>query len=172
MSVWRVFIAVTLGVILVLSGGNLGGSFAGMLRVALSFFTAPFIYLRDALTGMRNSGADEQSYQRSRVFMMFRWSKLLYLGLLVWCLLSLSSGLTSSLVSLYPSAEIAQGRMLDEQITQLEAQVESANETVASAGAPEFRQQLGRSATRRSPRINGRCKAIQRSCRALRSAGR
>ncbi len=137
-----VFIAVTLGVILVMSGGNLGDSIAGMLRVAFSFFTAPFIFLRDALTGMRSAGEEEQHYKRSRIFMMFRWSKLLYLGLLVWCLLMLSSGVTSSLVSLYPSAEIEQGRMLDEQIVQLEDQVASANQAVAAAGAPEFRDQL------------------------------
>jgi hypothetical protein len=137
-----VFVAVTLGAIVVLSGGNLGGSLAGMLRVAFSFLTAPFIYLRDALTGMRNSGEEEQNYKRSRVFMMFRWSKLLYLGLLVYCLLQLSSGITSSLVSLYPRMEIEQGRMLDEQIAGLESQITTANQTVTAAGAPEFRQQL------------------------------
>lgn len=137
-----VFAAVSLGVLVVMSGGNLGDSIGGMLRVALSFFTAPFVFLRDALTGMRTSGEEEQHYKRSRIFMMFRWSKLLYLGLLVWCLLMLSGGITTSLISLYPRYEIEQGRVLDEQIVQLEAQVATANEAVAAAGAPEYREQL------------------------------
>jgi len=137
-----VFVAVTLGVILALSGGNFGGSIGGILRVAFSFFTAPFIFLSNALAGMRTSGEEEQHYRGSRIFMMFRWSKLLYLGLLIWCLLILSGGITSSLLTLYPSYEIEQGRLLDEQIVDLQSRVATANEAVADAGAPEYRQQL------------------------------
>jgi len=137
-----VFVVVSLGVLLVLSGGALGDTIGGMLRVAVGFFTAPFVFLRDALTGMRKSDEDVQRYRRSRIFMMFRWSQLLYLGLLVWCLLMLSSGVTTSLISLWPRYEIEQGRVLDEQIASLEGQVASANEAVAAAGAPEYRETL------------------------------
>jgi|CXWL01.1.fsa_nt_gi hypothetical protein len=142
-----VFIAVSLGVLMVLSEGKLVEALKSILRVIVTVFTTPFVFLRDALAIIRASGENEQDYERSRVFMMFRLNRIQYLVLLVICLLTLSSGVTTSLLSLYPSSEIAQGRMLDEQIDGYEAQVQTANEAVASAAAPGFREDLQTRAT-------------------------
>lgn len=130
------------GVILVLSGGKLGETLGAMFRVFVTFFTTPFVFLRDALGVMRDASDNEQDYQQSRVFMLFRLNKLQYLGLVVVCVLVLASGITSSVVSLWPTMEIERGRQLSEQITTLEAQLATAQEAAASAGAPDYRQQL------------------------------
>lgn len=130
------------GVILVLSGGKLGETLGAMFRVFITFFTTPFVFLRDALGVMRDASDNEQDYQQSRVFMLFRLNKLQYLGLVVVCVLVLASGITSSVVSLWPSMEIERGRQLSEQITELEAQLATAQEAAAAAGAPDYRQQL------------------------------
>ena len=114
-----VFVAVTAGVIVVLSGGKLGEQLSGMLRVFVSIFTTPFVFLRDALAIIRTSSESEQDYARSRVYMLFRLNRIQYLGLVILCLLTLSSGVTSSLLSLYPSQEIEQGRQLSQQVNDL-----------------------------------------------------
>ncbi len=130
------------GVILVLSGGKLGETLGAMFRVFITFFTTPFVFLRDALAVMRDASDNEQDYQKSRVFMLFRLNKLQYLGLVVVCVLVLASGITSSVVSLWPTVEIERGRQLSEQITQLEAQLATAQQAATAAGAPDYRQQL------------------------------
>lgn len=137
-----VFAAVSLGVVLILSGGRLGDSLGAMLRVAFTFFTTPFVFLRDALQMLREAGEEEEDYKRSRVFTMLRFNKLQYLGLLVLCLLMLSGGITASLINLYPSYEIAEGLRLDEEIERLQVELARANEHAASVAAPDFREQL------------------------------
>lgn len=137
-----VFVAVTAGVIVVLSGGKLGEQLSGMLRVFVSIFTTPFVFLRDALAIIRTSNESEQDYARSRVYMLFRLNRIQYLGLVILCLLTLSSGVTSSLLSLYPSQEIEQGRQLSQQVNDLQRQLVEANQAVTAAGAPGFRENL------------------------------
>lgn len=139
---WIVFGVITLGVLSVLSGGNVGDTLGGMLRVAFTFFTTPFVVLRDALANMRSAEDEEQDYRGSRLFLWFRASKLEYLLLLIVSLLILSSGVTSSVLSLYPQYELAEGRRLDAEIQRLETEVARANEAVAAANAPGHRDQL------------------------------
>ncbi|WP_395647511.1 hypothetical protein [Terricaulis sp.] len=136
------FAAVTAGVLVVLSGGRLGESIGSIFRVALTIFTTPFVFLREALNIIRTAGESEQDYEGSRVFMLFRLNRIWYLLLLLICLLVLSSGVTSAALSLYPSAEIARGKALSEQVAELETQLEQANAQVTAAGAPDFRQGL------------------------------
>jgi hypothetical protein len=137
-----VFLAVSAGVLFVLSGGRLGPALLGILRVAVTIFTTPFVFLRDALVIITNAGDEERDYQRTRVFMLFRYSRIQYLVLLVAALLVLAGGITTSLLSLYPQAEMAQSRQLTEYIDQLREQVSAAEDTVETAGSPEGRQAL------------------------------
>ncbi len=130
------------GVILVLSGGKLGETLGAMFRVFITFFTTPFVFLRDALKVMRESGDNEQDYKESRVFMLFRLNKLQYLGLVVVCVLVLASGITTSVVSLWPTMEIERGRQLSEEITRLEGELATAQGAASQAAAPDYRQQL------------------------------
>lgn len=137
-----VFAAVSAGVLMVLSGGRLTDAVGGIFRVALTVFTTPFVFLRDALKLIREAADQEQDYEHSRVFMLFRMNRIYYVILLVICLLVLSGGVTTAALSLYPSQEIAQGKALTEQIEQLQTQLDQANQQVAAAGAPDFRQGL------------------------------
>lgn len=134
--------AVTFGVLTLLSGGQAASALGGMVRVALGFFTAPFVFLRDALTAMRTNSEEEADYRGSRVFMLFRLNRLQYLGLLIVCVLSLSSGITTSLVGLYPQAELAAARSLDEAIQRVDADLATANAAGADAQAQGGAQQL------------------------------
>lgn len=142
-----VFLAVSAGALMVLSEGKLIEALKSILRVIVTIFTTPFVFLRDAMEIIRSSGENEQDYERSRTFMMFRLNRIQYLTLLVVCLLTLSSGVTTALFSLYPSAEIEQGRMIDQQIEGYSAQLEEANAALAAASAPGHREQLQASAT-------------------------
>lgn len=137
-----VLACVTGGTIAVLSGGNLGGALGSMFRVFLTFFTTPFVFLKDAMGIIRGSAEAEEDYKQSRVFMLFRGSRLQYLGLLVLCILVLSSGITSSLLTLYPSAEIAQSRALADEYANRQLALEAAQEAATAAASPDYRQQL------------------------------
>jgi hypothetical protein len=155
-----VFLLVSAGVIVVLSGGRLGDALGGMFRIFLTIFTTPFEFLRDAIRIMRTSKDEEQDYAGSTVFVMFRGNRIQYMLLLVLCLLILSGGLTTALISLYPSGEIAYHRQLSEQVRGLEQETEAAQQAVDRAAAPEYREQLAtaraeaRSAYERVARAN------------------
>lgn len=137
-----VFLVVAAGALSVLSEGRLGEALGGLFRVLLTIFTTPFIFLRDALATVRTSGDEEQHYQRTRIFMLFRYSRIQYLGILIICLLVISSGVTSAVMAMYPQSEIDAGRALNEQVRQLRADIEIAEGEVTSGASPEARQQL------------------------------
>jgi hypothetical protein len=134
-----VFGVVTVIVLMTLSGGRLGEAVGSIFRVLFTFFTTPFVFLRDAMTLVRTSEESEQDYRESTVFMLFRANRIQYVLLLLLCLLLLSSGITSGVLSLYPQAEIEQGRALSAQITQLETDLQTANTALANTSAPGFR---------------------------------
>jgi len=161
-----VLAVVSAAVILVISGGRLGEALGSMFRVFVTIFTTPFVFLRDAMTAIRTSSDSEQDYQQSRVFMLFRLSRLQYLALLVFCLLILSGGITSSLLSLYPAAEIQRTEELTSEIGQLEQELASANDAAASASAPDYRQRL---ATHRSEARNAYVQQIQSNAAFMQS---
>lgn len=142
-----VFLLLSAGVILVLSEGRLGDAIGGMFRIFLTIFTTPFEFLRDAIRIMRTSKEEEQDYAGSTVFVMFRGNRIQYMLLLVLCLLMLSGGLTSALMSLYPGAEIEYHRQLSEQVRGLEREVEAAQQGVDRVAAPEYREQLATART-------------------------
>ncbi len=144
---FAVFVAVGLGIILVFSGGKLGDTLAAMLRVAWTVLSTPFVFLRDAVTLIRTSGESEQDYAGSTVFMLFRGNRILYLLLMLGCILLLSSGVTSSLLSLYPQAEIERGQQLTAEIARLETELEGANQEAATAGSPQHAETLQTQAT-------------------------
>ncbi len=137
-----VFLLVGAGVLLVLSGGALAQSLAGLLRVFLTIFTTPFEFLRDSLSIIRTARDTEKDYYRTRIFMLYRYSRLQYFALLFLALLVLCAGITSSLLSLYPQAEIAQRRALSEQITQIRTDIDTARKEASEASRPERRQEL------------------------------
>jgi hypothetical protein len=137
-----VFAAVSGGVVFAMSGGRLAASLLGILRVAVTIFTTPFVFLRDALTVVRATNEAEQDYAQSSVFVLFRFNRIQYMALLVLSLLILSGGVTSSILMLYPQAEIARSRALSAEIAQLETEIAAANEAAATASAPGFREGL------------------------------
>lgn len=137
-----VFAAVSAGVIFVLSGGRLVEALLGILRVAVTFFTTPFAFLRDALAIIRSSGEAEKDYVRTRVFMLYRYSRLQYLGILLISLLALSGGITTALISLYPQEEMAQARAVGDYVKQMREQVREAEQAVTAAASPDNRQAL------------------------------
>lgn len=137
-----VFLAVSAGVLMVLSGGQLMSALGGILRVFVTVFTTPFVFLRDALTILRSSGEAEQDYRKTRVFMLYRYSRIQYLGILVISLLALSGGITASLISLYPSGEMAQHKALSEQIRSLQDDIKATEKDLAAAATPAHRKTL------------------------------
>ena len=137
-----VFGIVTCLVLTALSGGHLGEAIGSIFRVLFTFFTTPFVFLRDAMTLVRRTEESEQDYRESTTFMLFRANRIQYVLLLLLCLLVLSSGITSGVLSLYPQAEIEQSRILSEQVTQLETDLQNANAAATNTQAPGFREEL------------------------------
>lgn len=137
-----VFGVVTCLVLTALSGGRLGEAIGSIFRVLFTFFTTPFVFLRDTMTLVRETESAEQDYRKSTTFMLFRFNRIQYVLLLLLCLLLLSSGITSGVISLYPQAELEQSRILSEQVTQLETDLQSANAATATTQAPGFREAL------------------------------
>lgn len=137
-----VFLAVGAGVIFVLSGGRLVEGLSGIFRVGLTIFTTPFVFLRDALALLRGSAEAEQDYQRTRVFMLFRYSRIQYLLLLLAAVLVLSGGITTALISLYPQQELQAGRALNDRVRELREQVREAEAAVRASAQPGHREQL------------------------------
>lgn len=137
-----IFAIVTLGVIFFLAEGRLGDAVVAIFRVFLTIFTTPFLFLRAALTNLRNSRDSERDYQYSRVFMLFRLNQIQYLVLLLVCLLTLAGGITMSALSFYPQAEIEQGRLLSQEVEQLQAELDAANQASSAALAPSALQAL------------------------------
>jgi hypothetical protein len=132
-----VFVAVSAGAIFVLSRGRWLESLSGLFRVALTIFTTPFVFLRDALVIIRAAATVEQDYARTRIFMLFRYSRIQYLLIFVGTLLVLSGGMTASLMSLYPREELEVGRVLSERIRGLRADIDAATEQARQAGSPD-----------------------------------
>ncbi|MEQ1493816.1 MAG: hypothetical protein ABL932_25065, partial [Terricaulis sp.] len=89
----------------------------------------------------------EQDYVKSTVFMLYRANRIWYMALLVLCLLILSGGITHAVISLYPGAELQQSRALQEQITQIETEVEAANQAVSAAASPGNAERLAAART-------------------------
>jgi ElaB/YqjD/DUF883 family membrane-anchored ribosome-binding protein len=137
-----VFLAVSAGAIFLLSGGQWLQALAGMFRVALTIFTTPFVFLRDALVIIAGARDAEQDYARTRVFTLFRYSRIQYLGIFIGTLIVLSTGITASLMQLYPRAELESHRILSERIRDLREQEDSANEELRAAGSEEQRNAL------------------------------
>lgn len=137
-----VFIAVSVSALWALSGGKLLEAFGGIIRLIITLFTTPFMFLRDALSIVRASAEAEQDYVRTRTFMLFRYSRLQYLTILVVALLVLSAGVTSALLSLWPAEQIAQGQAAASYVQNLREQVAEAQTAVNQASSPEQRQTL------------------------------
>lgn len=137
-----VFGVVTALALSVLSEGRLGEAVGGIFRVLLTIFTTPFTFLRDALNTVRTSSEEEQHYERTRLFMLFRYNRIQYLLILIVCLLVIASGVTGAVMAMYPQAEIEASRSLNEQVRDLRAEIEVAEGEVTNAGAPGARQQL------------------------------
>lgn len=137
-----VFLAVSAGVLMLFSGGNLLDALRQLLRVALTFFTTPFVFLRDSLATLRRSEDEERAYAQSRLFTLFRVNRLFYLGILTASLLTLSGGITKSLVSLWPSEEFARAHAQTEHIKQLREQIAVTETSARAAGDSSQRTAL------------------------------
>jgi hypothetical protein len=144
-----VFAAVSAGAILVLSGGQLVDALGGLLRIFITIFTTPFKFLRDAIDRVRNAREAEQDYEKSSVFLLFRANRIWYGIIFVLCLLILSGGITTAVLSLYPGGEMQQVELLDEQIEQIETELATArNEAIVPAeAAPNNAAQLEQART-------------------------
>ncbi len=139
-----VFIAASLGIVSLFAGRDWLEALFGMFRVFFTIFTTPFVFLRDALTVIRNSSEAEQDYARTRVFTLFRYSRIQYLFIFIGALLILSAGLTSGALSLWPKYELEQRQALLGQIVEIQSQIEATNQSMGAAAAPDFRANLER----------------------------
>jgi hypothetical protein len=139
-----IFIAATLGLVTLFAGRDWLEAVFGMFRVFFTIFTTPFVFLRDALTVIRNSSEAEQDYAQTRVFTLFRYSRIQYLFIFLGALIILSAGATSGALSLWPRYELAQRQALLEQIVEIESQIEATNQSLGAAAAPDFRANLER----------------------------
>lgn len=137
-----IFLLISAVVLYALSGGRLRQTLAGLLRVFLTIFTTPFEFLRDALTIIRTARDSEQDYYRTRIFMLYRYSRLQYFALLFAALLVLCAGITASVLSLYPQAAIAQRAALAEEIEQVEKDIIDAKQEVSLAATPQRKAEL------------------------------
>jgi hypothetical protein len=136
------FLLVSLLVIAAFSRGALTASLAGLFRVAWTILSTPFDFMQKAMTVIRTSKDDEAVYADSRVFTLFRLNRIQYLALLVVGILILSSGITSSLFSLYPQQEIAQSQAISQEVKRLEEAVTAAQAVVAQVATPAYTEGL------------------------------
>lgn len=137
-----VFLAVGAGVITTLSGGQLTPSLVGIFRMIVSAFTAPFAFLRNTLTIIRSAEDAAKDYERTRVYMLFRFNRLNYLAILLVSIFVLAAGITGALISLYPSAEMAQHKALSENIKTLQEQIDTTKKELAEVATPAHRKTL------------------------------
>ncbi|MEZ5995851.1 MAG: hypothetical protein R3C25_08850 [Hyphomonadaceae bacterium] len=136
------FVGIAIGLFVLLAGGQAREALGGVLRALLSIFTTPYTFLREALAIVGSAKLAEEDYAHSSVFILFRLNRIQYALLLLSCVVVLAGGVTSALISLYPSGEMARARVLDAEVSRLEAEVASASETLAAAAAPGFRENL------------------------------
>lgn len=137
-----IFLLISAGVLFALSGGRLQQTLTGLLRVFLTIFTTPFEFLRDALAIIRTARDSEQDYYRTRIFMLYRYSRLQYFALLFASLLVLCAGITASVLSLYPQAAIAQREALATEIEQVKKDIVQAKNEASLAATPQRKAEL------------------------------
>jgi hypothetical protein len=134
--------AVFVGVVFVLSRGRLGRGLSAILRALIGVFTTPFAFLQRAQGVLEEAGDAQADYDGSRVFMLFKLSRVQYFVVLIACVLTLSAGITASVMALYPHQEFEAQRLLSEQVAGLEREIGQANERLTAANAPGFSQGL------------------------------
>jgi hypothetical protein len=144
---FALFLIIGAGVLFLFSGPKWMESLVGILRVAATIFTTPFEFLRDALTLVRNARESEQDYAKSRIFMLFRYSRLQYLGVLVFSLMLLTAGLTSAVLAFNPTVELEQSAQLRDQIKKTQADIGSAEASLAEIERPGYQEALERTLT-------------------------
>jgi hypothetical protein len=141
---FAVFIATTLGLVGLFAGRDWLEAVFGMFRVFFTIFTTPFIFLRDALTVIRNSSEAEQDYLQTRVFTLYRASRIQYLFIFIGALLILSAGVTAGALGLWPTYQLERRAELLQQIVGIQTEIEATNQTLAAAAAPDFLANLDR----------------------------
>lgn len=137
-----VMAAVFIGVVFVLSRGRLLRGLGAILRALIGVFLTPFSFLQKAQGVLEEAGEEEAAYRGSRIFMLFKLSRVQYFVVLIACVLTLSAGITASVLALYPHRELEARRQLSEQIGGLEREIAQANERLTAASAPGFAEGL------------------------------
>lgn len=118
-----IFIAVGLAALFLLSGGRLMWALGAVLRILFTFVTTPFTFLRNALENIAGAPDAEKDYERTRLFMLFRYNRLQYFLVLALALLALSGGVTAAVLTLYPKQEMEQSRILAERVAELREEI-------------------------------------------------
>lgn len=124
------------------SKGNVARSFAALARIGWSIVSTPFEFLRDAISIIRGASEAELDYKTTREFSLFRFSRILYLCMFVSAVLLLSGGLSGSLISFYPKAEIDELAALKQSVSDDHAKLADLNKTIAEASKPAYRDAL------------------------------
>lgn len=141
------FLLIGFGVIFIFTRHRWLETLAGIWRVTITIVTTPFEFLRDALAIVRNAKTAEQDYAQSRIFMLFRYSRLQYLLLLLVSLMILTAGITGALLSFNPTMELQQSEQLREQIKATENEMATAQAALREVEQPGYREALDRTRT-------------------------
>ena len=136
------FLVLFVAAVAVFSRKNASKSFGALARVFWSIVSTPFEFLRDALSIIRGASASEEDYKNTREFTLFRMSRILYFGMFIAAILILSAGITGSVISLYPKAEIDASDALKKQVVDTNAKIVAINQSIVEASKPTYRQGL------------------------------
>lgn len=94
----------------------LGSVIAGVFRLLGSIFAAPFHFIRLAVTGVAGFAADDAVDARSRTYLLHRSIEYSRLGALVGAILLVATGMTTAILGVWPSEQLAQRKALRQQI--------------------------------------------------------
>lgn len=137
-----IFVATTSAIIVLLSGQESGLAVRGILEVLWSILTTPFRFLRRVLEMMKTIEARDTPYVGSRAHISFRANRIQYVFVFLTALLLLSGGVASSILALYPKAELELRDSLGNDLKELEGEIAEQQRIVADAAKPDYKETL------------------------------
>jgi len=169
--VLAVFLIVIAGVLRWLGGENTRAALAGMRNVAASFFTVPFQFLKRTMLMFEKADELERPYINSHEHVLHIANRFNYLAIAVLAILVLAGGISSSLIALYPEAEIAARQPLRDELDSAKAALDSAQKDLDAAGKPGYADRLKADADRASADSTKRAVAKEKAKSAVEAAG-
>ena len=133
-----IFITISTLTLHLLSSKNIKSSISGMFRVFSLIFTTPFLFIKTSLGKIVEANTSEEVYKNSRTLTLNRLNKILYLGIVFTSLLILSTGITASFISLYPSLEIDERNQNGQTLADLKEKVRAQDDIIERASSPTY----------------------------------